>query len=311
MVLSPSGTEKKHSVALSINLMGLHEWFDGRLDGVLDIAVRADAAGLDEISLPDHVVLGEDTSDYPYGSFGMPSSYPFYEPVTMLASLASITKQIALTAIVLTPLRSAVFLAKQLATLDVLSNGRVNIGFGIGWHKTEYDFSGIPWEGRFGRMDEQVEACRALWTEAPASYHGKTVSFDRAYSLPFPVQPGGIPIWFGLPPTDRNFDRIARHGGGWYPMLHTPQLLKENGARLRAAYERHGTNPSLLTIRTVLLPIKGAAGEVDLTTSLDQIPAFVDAGATTIELHPKMFCSGPQDVDGFLAALASYKQRHL
>ena len=157
-------------------------------------------------------------------------------------------------------------------------------------------------------MEEQVEACRQLWTKAPASFHGKKVSFDRAYSLPFPVQPGGVPIWFGLPPTERNFDRIARHGGGWYPMKPTPESLRQHIAELRAAYQRYGQDPANLTVRVFVPPVMGAEGRPDLPATLESIPEWVDAGATTLEFHPVLFCSGPQDVDGLFAALSEVQE---
>mgnify|MGYP003694648115 CR=1 FL=1 len=85
--------------------------------------------------------------------------------------------------------------------------------------------------------------CRELWSRAPASYHGKTLEFERLYSLPpFPVQPGGIPIWFGLPPTARNFERIARFGGGWYPMLRDPAVIGASVAQLRDAFRRQSND---------------------------------------------------------------------
>jgi probable F420-dependent oxidoreductase len=299
------------SVRIAVGLLGIESWFDGRIDGLFDVAIRAEAAGLDEISLSDHVIMGDDVSQYPYGTYGLPLTFPFYEPVTMLAALASVTPRIHLTAILISPLRSAVFLAKQLATLDVISKGRLNIGFGVGWQKAEYDFSGVPWEGRFGRMEEQIEACRELWARAPAAYQGKTVSFSRAYSLPFPAQTGGVPIWFGLPPTERNIDRIARHGGGWYPMNPTPEALRRNVAALRAAYVRHGRDPAQLTVRCVLLPILGADGRPDIDATLQTVPEWIDAGVTTLEIHPTMYCAGLDDLDGVLSAFAALPDRPL
>jgi probable F420-dependent oxidoreductase, Rv2161c family len=303
--LGTDGADERKSVRIAVGLLGVDAWFEGRIEGLFEIARRAESAGLDELSLSDHVIMGEDVSAYPYGTYNIPLTYPFYEPVTLLASLAAVTRRIDLTAILISPLRSAAFLAKQLATVDVIAKGRLNIGFGVGWQKAEYDFSGIPWDGRFGRMDEQVEACRALWSSAPATYHGKTVSFDRAYSLPFPVQPGGIPIWFGLPPTERNIDRIARHRGGWYPMNPASDLLKAQVGELRRAYERHGHDPSQLRVRSVLLPVAGKDGKVDLAATIDRIPVWVDAGVTTLEIHPVMYCAAAEDVDDVFAAFAA------
>jgi probable F420-dependent oxidoreductase len=239
----------------------------------------------------------------------MDPSYPFYEPVTVLASLATITTRIRLSAIVIAPLRPAVFLAKQLATLDVLSRGRVDIGFGVGWQKEEYDGCGIPWDGRFSRMEEQVHVCRELWARAPASYHGSTVSFERLYSLPFPVQQPDIPIWFGLPPTERNFERIARLGGGWYPMERDPSVLAPAIERLRARYREHGRDVDDLTVRVTVLPtVTRADGRPDLSHTLEvDVPALARAGVTTVELHPFMYCRGPEDVESFLRAIVGAK----
>ena len=117
----------------------------------------------------------------------------------MLAVLAGVTQRIRLsTGVVIAPLRSAVLLAKQLATLDVMSRGRVSIGLGVGWQKEEYDASGVPWEGRYTRLIEQLRVCRLLWSEAPASFRGETVSFEKIHAYPRPLQPGGVPIWLGL-----------------------------------------------------------------------------------------------------------------
>ena len=118
----------------------------------------------------DHVVMGERVEKYPFGKFqGSPAS-DWLEPLVELGVYAGMTKNIRLSAgIVITPLRPAALLAKQLATLDVLSRGRVEIGVGVGWQKEEYDACGVPWEGRYGLMHEQVRACKLLWSEAPAS----------------------------------------------------------------------------------------------------------------------------------------------
>jgi probable F420-dependent oxidoreductase len=297
-------------VRIAIGLFGLQQWFGGDFAPALAIARRADEKGVDQVNLSDHVVMGERLEAYPYGPFGMEPSYPFYEPVTVLAAIASITSRIRLSAIVIAPLRPAVFLAKQLATLDVIAHGRVDIGFGVGWQKEEYDACGVPWEGRYTRMEEHVHVCRELWSRAPASFRGSTLGFERLYSLPFPVQQGGIPIWFGLSPTPRNFERIARLGGGWYPMGQDPAVIARGVEQLREAYRRHGKDPADLTVRVVLLPTATRAdgsADLDRTLAVD-VPALVAAGVTTVELHPFMYCRGPEDVDPFLDVIVSAKR---
>jgi alkanesulfonate monooxygenase SsuD/methylene tetrahydromethanopterin reductase-like flavin-dependent oxidoreductase (luciferase family) len=115
-----------------------------------------------------------------------------------------------------------VLLAKQLATLDVMSRGRLSIGLGVGWQKEEYEAAGVPWEGRYTRFMEQLRVCRLLWSEAPATFHGRTVDFQKIHAFPRPVQHGGVPIWLGVSPSDLNIARMAEHADGWIPMEQDP-----------------------------------------------------------------------------------------
>ena len=172
--------------------------------------------------------MGENVQNYPYGRFPAPLDYPWFEPLTVLAVLAGVTERIRLSSgIVIAPLRPAVLLAKQIATLDVMSRGRVSIGLGVGWQKEEYDAAGIPWEGRNTRFFEQIEVCRLLWSEAPAAFHGKTVNFDKIYSYPRPVQ-ARVPIWLGIAPTERNIERMAKVADGWIPMEQDPRSSRRS-----------------------------------------------------------------------------------
>ena len=154
-----------------------------------------------------------------------------------------------MTGILISALRPAALLAKQLSTLDQLSNGRLDIGVGTGWQKEEYDAVGLPWEGRFGRLEEQVAAMQVLWRDAPASFHGKYENFDRIYCRPAPMQPDGVPIWFGLAPSEANIARIARVGTGWMPMEQDPEKLRAPIAEIRSAFARAGRDPAGLKVR--------------------------------------------------------------
>jgi len=241
-------------VKVAIGFWGLPEWTRGDLPAILDMARTAEHAGIDMLCAGDHLALSpEGLANYPYGKFRASIDEPFYEPLTMLAAIAGATSRMRLgTTILLAPLRPALFLAKQAATLDVISGGRLDLGVGVGWQKEEFDAAGAPWEGRFGYMDEQVRACRTLWSEAPASFHGKWVSFDRLHARPFPVQPGGVPIWFGLPPTDRNLRRVAELGNGWLPMEPDAKVLAGHIADLRARLAALGRDP--LSVRIMARP---------------------------------------------------------
>jgi alkanesulfonate monooxygenase SsuD/methylene tetrahydromethanopterin reductase-like flavin-dependent oxidoreductase (luciferase family) len=208
---------------------------------------------------------------------------------------------------VIAPLRPAVLLAKQLATLDVMSRGRVTIGLGIGWQKEEYDASGVPWEGRYARFDEQVKVCKLLWSSAPVSYSGATVSLERIHQWPRPAQ-SKLPIWLGIAPTPRNIERIAEYGDGWIPMEQRPEQLAVHVAAIRKAYVARGRDPAELAVRVVPRMVFGADGLAEFQAAIDAIPALVAAGATTVELFPAMYCRGPQDFDAFCERLVGLKK---
>jgi probable F420-dependent oxidoreductase len=282
--------------------------FGGNVSGIVEFAQLAESKGIDQVSAVDHVVMGGATAHYPYGPFPVDVTAPWYEPLTLLAAIATATKTIRLaTGILITPLRSAVLLAKQVATLDHLSGGRVDLGVGVGWQKAEYDAAGIPWDGRFGRMIEQIEACKALWGQAPASYAGDTTNFAEVYSLPFPVQKPGIPIWFGIAATDRNIARIAQHGDGWLPMDDDSATLADAIRRIKAAFAARGRDPSTLMVRHTLKSRLGKNGLPDIDATLAQVPDLVAAGVTVISLQPTAFCRSARDAEALFAKLAACK----
>ncbi|MBV6417580.1 MAG: F420-dependent glucose-6-phosphate dehydrogenase [Steroidobacteraceae bacterium] len=296
-------------VQVAIGLYGLQQWFGGDFAPVVDLARRAEQAGVDQVSITDHVVMGEHLDKYPYGKFPSALDFPWFEPLTVLAAIAGATQRIRLsTGILIAPLRPAVLLAKQLATLDVMSRGRVTIGLGLGWQREEYDAAGVPWEGRYTRLEEQVRVCKLLWSEAPASFNGETVRFERIHAWPRPVQEGGVPIWFGLAPTERNIDRIAALGDGWIPMEQRPERLAVHVDKLRAAFAARGRDPRSLAVRVVLRAVFRADGSPDLDATLAAVPALAAAGVTMVEVLPLVFCRGPQDFDAFCERMAGVKK---
>ena len=289
---------------IAIGVYGLQRWFDGDFAPVIDVVRAADEAGIDQVSITDHVVMGEHLENYPYGPFRDNLEAPWYEPVTTLAAFAGVTKRIRLsTGVLISPLRSAVLLAKQLATLDVMSHGRVTIGLGIGWQKEEYDASGLPWETRYKQFDEQVAVCKLLWSEAPASFHGKTVNFDKIHAFPRPVQAGGIPLWFGLKPTEKNFARIAEYGDGWIPMERDPVVLAEHIKALRSAFVARGRAPEDAKVRVGIRPAEGS----DLDAVLASSKAVVDAGADVLEFIVSAWCKTGDELPAFFAKLSAWR----
>jgi probable F420-dependent oxidoreductase len=296
-------------VQVSIGLIGLERLMGGDFAGVVDVARHADEAGIDMLAITDHVVMGEHLENYPYGPFPMPLDYPWFEPMTVLAAIAGVTKNIRLsTGVLISPLRPAVLLAKQLATLDVMSRGRVTIGLGIGWQKEEYDASGLPWENRYTRMDEQVAVCKLLWSTAPAGFSGKTVNFDRIHAYPRPIQQGGIPMWFGLKPTEKNFARIADYGQGWIPMERNAEILAGHIKALREAFTAKGRNPAELQVRVGLRPATPPGQDrPNLDATFEAANALIEAGATMIEFIPSGWCKTTAELPEFFGRLAAWR----
>lgn len=295
-------------IELAINLHSLHTWFDGKHGPILDLVIRAERAGIDQVTLGDHLLMGSDLSRYPYGSFAAPPDYPWMEPVTFLAAISSVTERIRLsTGILIAPLRPAALLAKQLATLDVVSGGRVDIGIGTGWQEAEYEGCGISFAARGELLDEQIQACLALWSHTPASFAGRHVQLDNVVAHPKPLQSAGIPILFGVPPSQRNFDRIAEFGHGWLPVGLTLDQFEAGMTALRAACSARGRDVAALRIRPILLPEPSTPIDKAFDDIRSQAPAWVNAGANTIEVFPAMVCAGPEHFDQFLQRFVDLK----
>lgn len=295
---------------ISIGLIALQKWYGGDMRPVIDLVRRADERGMDEVVLTDHVIMSDATATYPYGPFPHTLDEPWFEPMEVLSAIAVVTRRIRLsTGVLIAPLRPAILLAKQLATLDVLSHGRVEIGIGVGWQRAEYDAMGVPWEGRFGYMDEQVRVCRLLWKQAPASFRGRYVQFENLYSLPFPAQGDGIPVLYGVAPSPRQFARIAELGDGWLPMDKDPVRLAPQIDGLRAAFRAAGRNPATLKIRITPTPVPGPNGTGDVRATLKTAAALVEAGVTTLNLPLYYFCRGPQDYAAFLDDIDAWRRQ--
>ncbi len=293
---------------LALSILGLDTWFGGDIAAVIPLVQLADRKGIDQLTLSDHVIMSEATDKYPYGAFPSPPDSPWFEPMVLLAAVASATTRIRLaTGILISPLRPAVLLAKQAATLDVLSRGRLDLGVGVGWQREEYDACGVPWSGRFAYLEEQVRVCQTLWRDAPASFHGQFVNFDRLYSLPRPVQPGGVPVTFGLPPTSRHFARVAELGAGWTPMERDPERLGPMVNTLRRIVADAGRDPDALLIRGMASAVRDADGRPDLDATLALARRLSAAGLTMVTFSPAAFCRGPDDFERFIDTILMLK----
>ena len=223
------------------------------------VAVAAERAGFDFLSVSDHVVVHANLkSKYPYTASGVFSAAEEGYCLDLLATIAFLsgcTERLRLLAsVMVVPHRPAMLTAKMLATIDVLSNGRLILGAGAGWMKEEFALLNAPFEERGKVTDEYLAAFQELWTKEAPAFAGKHVSFADVLFYPKPVQKPHPPVWIGgeSPPALR---RVAKLGTGWYPIGTNPQHPLDTLARLRAGIERMrklvaeaGRNPAEVTM---------------------------------------------------------------
>ena len=291
----------------AIGLYGLPQLFRDDFPALLRALTHADTLGISQVVLTDHVVMGERTDRYPYGRFPARADTPWFEPMVVLAAIAAVTRRLRLaTSVLIGPLRPAVLLAKQAATLDQVSRGRLDLGLGTGWQREEYEAAGVPFAARGRRLEEQVRACRVLWRESPARFAGETVRFENIHCRPAPVQ-RELPLWFGLAATEKNCARIAELGVGWLPIRSAPEELAQGVARLRAAFVRAGRSASELEVRAALPPVlRGERPDLDAT--LEGARALLLAGVTVLEVLPIMFCRRAEELPAVLEKISQLSQ---
>ncbi len=202
--------------------IGLFATFSGRgnvMELMKAFAANAERLGFSTLWVPEHVVLLDQyASRYPYADDGKllaRADVAIPDPFLALCAMASVTEKIRLaTGVCLVPERNPLVLAKVVATLDWLSQGRVILGVGIGWLKEEFRALGIPWEQRARRTREYIEAMRRLWGEEVSSYHGEFVKFDGVRCNPKPMRGADLPVMFGGE-SGPALRRVCEYGNGW------------------------------------------------------------------------------------------------
>jgi probable F420-dependent oxidoreductase len=249
------------------------------------LAQASEAAGFESIWTVDHVVVpGGYQSRYPYDPSGrLPSGEEtvFPDPLIWLAFVASRTSTLRLgTGILIVPQRNPLVLAKELATLDHLSGGRMILGAGIGWLAEEFQALGVPFAGRGTRTEESIAAMRALWSEERASFEGTTASFIDCYLRPQP--PGGsIPVHLGGH-SDAAARRVGRIGDGFFPMGISPEQLPPLLDVVRRSAEDAGRDPAVIE---VTVPCYATDGQ----DARAQVAAWQRLGATRILVPAALF----------------------
>jgi probable F420-dependent oxidoreductase len=221
------------------------------------LVARGEALGFHSVVIADHVVFPTEVrSKYPYTVSGaFPGHGDALEQLTLMAFVAGITKTLRLvTSVMILPYRNPVLTAKMLATVDVLSKGRVTVGVGVGWLREEFEALQAPdFERRGAVSNEYLEIFKTLWTQDPAHFAGRFYHFQGLHCLPHPVQKPHPPIWIGghSRPALR---RVAKYGDGWHPVGANPAVpLRPHELRamlddLRRLVEAEGRDPKTLTI---------------------------------------------------------------
>lgn len=249
-------------------------------DHAAGLAQTAEELGFESLWTVEHVVVpAAYESEYPYSGDGrMPGgeSVAIPDPLIWLAYVAAATSTIKLgTGILILPQRNPVVTAKAVATLDRLSRGRVLLGVGVGWLEEEFRVLGVPFAERGARTDDAVAAMRSLWVEDEPTYAGRFTTFDRAISLPKPVQPS-VPVIVGGH-SDAAARRAGRIGDGFFPGKGDDERLGELFGIMRKAAEEAGRDPDTIELTSGARP------------TVDGLKALADLGVTRVVLPPLGF----------------------
>jgi probable F420-dependent oxidoreductase len=249
-------------------------------------ARHAEACGFDSVVLVEHaVVISDYQSTYPYASSGkmpLPDDCRIPDPLDLMAYLAGVTESIGLaTGVLVIPNHHPVVLAKRIATVDVLSSGRVRMCVGVGWMDEELRATGADPRSRGRRTDETIAAMRVLWSDSGpsgADFSGEFFSFHHAHSYPKPAQPGGVPIHIGGH-SEAAARRAGRLGDGFQPLGLAAEDLAVRMAQLGEAAEEAGRDPS-----SIELTLSGYLP----TTSEKDIDEARSAGASRLVVSTSM-----------------------
>jgi probable F420-dependent oxidoreductase len=260
-------------------------------DASLEICRRAEAAGFESVWGGEHVIMPDSiASKYPYtpdGKIPAEPETPIPDPLIWLAFAAAAAPSLRLgTCILIVPQRNPLILAKELATLDQLSGGRVELGLGVGWMKEEFEALGVPWERRGARNDEYIEAMRALWAGPHAEYHGEFVDFEPVTCSPRPLN-GNIPVIVGGD-SEAAVRRAARLADGYFPGEGDAERLGQLITRVKQAAEDAGRDPQQIQINAMF-----GAQMADPAAGVEQLRSV---GVDRIMI-PAFFFAGPGGLD--------------
>ena len=271
------------------------------LRALVRMAQEAEDAGFDAVMTSEHVVLGPGADakglmpnprDYALPGNQDPAM-PWPSSLLLLSAIASATATLRLAAAaIIAPLRHPLLLAKDLATLDVLSEGRLVVLPTVSWHEPEYRALGVPFAHRGALLDEHLVAWHAAWGPSPATHTGRFYAFEDVWLEPKPWRTEGVRLWFGSSTVhDRLLRRMVRYGHGWNPL---GRPSDEDLDRVRQAFSEAGRSlDELELVGGTRGRFPDAASPADLDEALATIPEQVERGFTSICIKPSQFLDDP------------------
>lgn len=259
---------------MKVGLFAINYGTCGDPDSAVRIAQAAEAAGFESVWTGEHIVL----PDPMLPSFPLAPHTPILDTTVALTWLAAHTKRVRIASgIIVLPLRNPLLLAKELASVDVISGGRLIIGVGAGWLEPEFQALGVPMETRGEKMDDALRAMRALWTMEHPEHHGPSASFRGVASYPRPIQTPMPPIVIGGE-SPAALRRAVTMANGWYGFGLTVEKTKQIMEGLLRAADQHARPNELGQLEISVTPV----GPLDQRT----VEAFAAAGVHRLVVLP-------------------------
>ncbi len=276
-------------------------------DGVSRFIRGVESIGFDELDMFDHVLMGypTETREAPF----YPSQMPLMEALMTLSFAAAITGKIGLgTGVLVLPQRQPALVARQVATLDTLTGGRVRLGLGVGWQASEFQALGENFRNRGRRFDEAVKLLKAYWGDEQVDFDGEFYQAEAMAFEPKPPQADSLPIWIGGA-VPRTLARVAEYGDGWMgQFVKGPEVAAELMARIRDQAEANGRNPAEIGMQLSLAPFHGEDGKgffKDTHRMAERFLELESLGLDWVSLDTvPLFRSGARSVDALLEKLA-------
>jgi len=267
------------------------------LRALVEMAVVAEEAGFDAVMVSEHVVLGPSAGAN--GVMGNPRDYampgnqdpamPWPSSLVLLSAIAAATSRLRLAACaIIAPLRHPLLLARELGTLDILSEGRLVVQPTVSWHRDEYEALGVPFEQRGALLDEHLAAWERLWRDTPASFQGEHYAFEDVYLEPKAWRPDGPRLWLGGQSVHpRLLRRIVRYAHGFHPL---GQPSEEDMCLLRDGLAAAGRDLSELELVGGMRAVfPDDASPSSLEPAIASIPAMAARGFGTFCIKPSQF----------------------